>query len=62
LCVLASLLPFFSEKIACGKMEETIISDEIFGLGSFAAPWSTEEEEDVRFGEDSIVLLLFLRS
>lgn len=42
-------------------MQEAIISDEIFGLGAFSTAWTTEQEEDMRFGEDSIILLLFLR-
>ena len=41
-------------------MLEFVVSDEIFSLGAFAAAGSSEEEEDVWFGELSVGVLFVL--
>ena len=41
-------------------MFELVVSDEVICLCSFAAAWSPEEEEDVRFGKQAEVISLFL--
>jgi hypothetical protein len=42
-------------------MKESVISDEVLSLGAFSASRTTEKEEDVWLGENSVVLLFFLR-
>lgn len=60
LSILSAFLSFLTQKVAGWEMKESVVSDEIFSLGSFTTSWSTKEEKYVGFRENPVVLLLFL--